>query len=90
MLMKGERARVGAASSDSVAVLPSLVALSILFLLLVGYWREHRRRAAQRGPQRSVRADKLDTTLNDFRDMREALRPLANARVASRREPQGR
>jgi hypothetical protein len=72
-------------------VLPSLVALSIVaFLLVVVYWRGRRRRASQQERQRSLKADKFDTTLGEFHDMREALRPLANLRVASRRDPQGR
>jgi len=75
---------------DSVAVLTSLAALAIAgVLLLVAYWRGRTTRVAQRERQRSSEAEKFDTTLGDFHDMREALRPLANVRIASRREPQG-
>jgi len=72
-------------------VLTSLAALATAgVLLLVRYWRGHIRRAAQRERQRSSsEGEKFDTTLGDFHDMREALRPLANARIASRREPPG-
>jgi hypothetical protein len=72
-------------------VLLSLVAFSIVaVLLLVVYWRRRARRASQQEGQRSLKADKFDTTLGEFHDMREALRPLANVRAASRRDPQGR
>jgi hypothetical protein len=72
-------------------VLPSLVALSIVaVLLVVVYWRGRHRRASQQERQRSPKADKFDTTLGEFHEMREALRPLANLRAASRRDPQGR
>jgi len=75
---------------DPVTVLTSLAALAIVsVLLLVVYWLGRIRRASQRERQRSSEAEKLDTTLGDFHDMREALRPLANVRIASRREPQG-
>ena len=37
------------------------------------------------GAAEALRGDRLDTTLGDFHDMREALRPLANVRIASRR-----
>ena len=75
---------------NSVAVLPGLAALAVAgVLLLVVYWRGRIRRAAQQERQDSSEAEKFDTTLGDFHDMREALRPLANVRIASRREPQG-
>jgi hypothetical protein len=75
---------------DSAAVLTSLAALATAgVLLLVVYWRGHVKRAAQRERQRSSDGEKFDTTLGDFHEMREALRPLANVRIASRREPQG-
>jgi len=73
---------------ESIAVLPSLAALAFAgVLLLVVYWRRLRR-AAQHERHKSSGAEEFDTTLGDFHDMREALRPLANGRVASRREPQ--
>ena len=73
---------------DSVAVLISLAALAIAgVLLLVFLWRDREKRAVQQKPQKSYEAEKMDTTLGDFRDMREALRPLAKVRIASRREP---
>ena len=75
---------------DSVVILTSFAALAIAgSLALVVYWRRCVRRAAQRERQKSSEPDKLDTTLGEFHDMREALRPLANMRIASRREPLG-
>jgi len=71
-------------------VLPSLAALALAgVLLLIFLWRDRKKRAAQQRLQKSSEAEKRDTTLGDFRDMREALRPLAKVRIASRREPQG-
>jgi hypothetical protein len=76
---------------SDLPVLPSFVALSIVAtLLFVVYWPRRHRTASPQERQSSAKAGKFDTTLGDFHDMREALRPLANMRVASRREPQGR
>ena len=75
---------------DSADVLPSLGALALAGVLLLAlYWSGRKKRAAQRERQKLSEADRLDTTLGDFHDMREALRPLANVRIASRREPHG-
>ena len=65
-------------------MLSSFVALAFAaVVLVVVFWRGRGRRTAQQERRR------FDTTLGDFHDMREALRPLAKARIASRREPQG-
>ena len=64
-----------------------LLALVIVALWLArGYFGAGR---AREGPARS-QAERFDTTLGEFHDMREALRPLEHTRAASRRVPQGR
>jgi hypothetical protein len=69
-------------------VLPSLIALSIVVLvLLVVYVRRRAKRASQEEAQPSLTPQKFDTTLGEFHDMREALRPLVHTRTASRRDP---
>jgi hypothetical protein len=70
-------------------VLPSLIALLTIgiLLLLVVYLRRRGKRASQEEAQRSLNPQKFDTTLGEFHDMREALRPLVHTRTASRRDP---
>ena len=70
------------------AVTDALIALFIVAVLLVvlHLWSRgrHSSQQASSGPSKP---DKLDTTLGEFRDMREALRPLEHERAASRRDP---
>jgi hypothetical protein len=68
----------------------SLTVLAIAGLLVaIVYWRRTRR-AAQNVLPKSSQAGKFDTTLGDFHDMREALRPLAKVQVSPRQESQGK
>jgi hypothetical protein len=72
-------------------VLSGLLALATAaVLLLVPYLRGRARRSAPAATEQSSTPGKLDTTLGDFHDMREALRPLEHKRAASRREPGSR
>jgi hypothetical protein len=72
-------------------MLAALIALSIVaILVLVVYLQGRARRSLQQEHQRSLKAEKFDTTLGEFHNMREALRPLVHTRTASRRDPQGR
>ena len=70
-------------------MLPSLIALStvVILLLVVVYLRRRSKRASQEEDRRSLKPEKFDTTLGEFHDMREALRPLVHTRTASRRDP---
>jgi len=69
-------------------VIPAFIALFVVaFLLLVLYLRDRGRRSAKHASPTQPKPDKLDTTLGEFRDMREALRPLEHRRAASRRDP---
>ena len=71
-------------------MLAALISLAVVvILLLILYVRDRGKRASPDEVQISLNPQKLDTTLGDFHDMREALRPLEHARVASRRNPNG-
>jgi len=72
-----------------LAVLAALISLAVVVILLVVlYVRDRGNRASSE--EVSLNAQKFDTTLGDFDDMREALRPLERARAASRHNPSGR
>ena len=73
------------------AVLAALISLAVVVILLVVlYVRDRGNRASSEEVQISLNAQKFDTILGDFHDMREALRPLERARAASRHNPSGR
>ena len=70
------------------AVLAALISLAVVVtLLVVLYVRDRGNRASSEEVQISLNAQKFGTTLGDFHDMREALRPLEHVRAASRRDP---
>ena len=69
-------------------VLAALISLAVVVVLLVVlYVRDRGNRAPSEEAQISLSAQKFDTTLGEFHDMREALRPLEHVRAASRRDP---
>jgi hypothetical protein len=69
-------------------VLAIFLVLSIAAIgLLAVFVRSRGKRSSRDGSQRQMKPDKFDTTLGEFRDMREALRPLEHTRAASRRDP---
>ena len=70
-----------------LAVLAALISLAVVVILLVLYVRDRGNRASSEEVQISLNPQKFDTTLGDFHDMREALRPLEHVRAASRRDP---
>jgi hypothetical protein len=83
------RATVAASAYSSPPVIPALIAsCAVAVLLVVLYLKGRSSRSSQHASARQTKAEKLDTTLGEFRDMREALRPLEHARTASRRDPQ--
>jgi hypothetical protein len=53
------------------------VILLVLALVAFAEWMYVRSRSSQRESERRPSAERFDTTLGEFRDMREALRPLA-------------
>ena len=71
-------------------MLAALISLAVVVILLwVLYVRNRGNRASSEEVQTSSNRQKFDTTLGDFHDMREALRPLEHVRAASRRDPNG-
>ena len=71
-------------------MLAAVIALAVLaILLLVFHLRGRNKRSSSQETQSSAGQAKFDTTLGEFRDMREALRPLEHTRAASRRDPNG-
>jgi hypothetical protein len=69
-------------------VIPAFIALLVVAaLLVVLFVRSRGRGPSQQASPTPSKPDKLDTTLGEFRDMREALRPLEHARAVSRRDP---
>jgi hypothetical protein len=69
------------------------LALALLALILVALWLARGRlggaRSTAEAGERPHSPERFDTTLGEFHDMREALRPLEHTRAASRRVPQG-
>jgi len=65
-----------------------LLALAIVAILFALYARARARRNAPERARDPSHPEKFDTTLGEFHDMREALRPLQHTRSASRRDPQ--
>ena len=66
----------------------ALIALFAVAVLLVALYLQGRgRRSSQQASSGQSKPDKLDTTLGEFREMPEALRPLEHERAASRRDP---
>ena len=69
-------------------MLAALISLAVVvLLLLVLYVHGRSKRASPDEVKISLNPQKFDTTLGEFHDMREALRPLEHARAASRRDP---
>jgi len=70
-----------------VATVTALAVLAVLLLFL--HFRGRSKGAASQETKSSAGPPKFDTTLGEFHDMREALRPLEHTRAASRRDPNG-
>jgi hypothetical protein len=67
--------------------------LVLLAVIIVALWLARGRlgssRSSTEGEASSHAPERFDTTLGEFHEMREALRPLEHTRAASRRVPQG-
>jgi len=68
-------------------IVAALIALVVLGALLTVHLRSRRKRPSQEEGADRFSPNKFETTLGDFHDMREALRPLQHARVATRSVP---
>lgn len=68
-------------------IVAALITLSVIGVLLFVYLRGRGERDRTEESADSSEPRKFDTTLGEFHDMREALRPLQHTRAASRRDP---
>ena len=75
------------AFSNTSALIVALFAVCIFAVLLIVYLRSRSKRDAQNESADRMSPNKFDTTLGEFHDMREALRPLQHTRAASRSLP---
>jgi len=71
----------------SLLIVASLVLVGVLVVLLVVHRQRRSKRDTQHESAGRTNPNKFDTTLGEFHDMREALRPLQHTRVASRSVP---
>ena len=65
----------------------ALITLCVIGVLFLVYLRGRSKRDSQEELADRANPNKFDTTLGEFHDMREALRPLQHTRAASRRVP---
>jgi hypothetical protein len=65
----------------------AFVAISVIAALLVVHLRGRGKRDSTEESAGPSNREKFDTTLGEFHDMREALRPLQHTRATSRRDP---
>jgi hypothetical protein len=68
-------------------IVAGLVALCLVAVLLIVHLRRRGRPDSKEDAADPSNPNKFDTTLGEFHDMRQALRPLQHTRVASRRPP---
>ena len=66
-------------------IIATLVSLCVIAILLILYFRTRGGRDKRQEPPSNQ--NKFDTTLGEFHDMREALRPSQHTRAASRTVP---
>lgn len=71
-------------------IVAALITLGVLGTLFTLHLRRRRKRDLQEEVADRSNPNKFDTTLGEFHDMREALRPLQHTRAASRRVPGSR
>ena len=64
-----------------------LIILCTIGVLSMMYLRRRSKRDSQKEMADRANPSKLETTVGEFHDMREALRPLQHTRAASRRVP---
>jgi hypothetical protein len=71
-------------------IVAAFVALCLVAVLFIVHLRGRGKRDSQKEDANPSNTNKFDTTLGEFHDMREALRPLQHTRAASRRVPANR
>ncbi len=68
-------------------MLAALAALCVFAVLVVVHLRSRAKRDTKKNAPDASSASKFETTLGEFHDMRQALRPLQHTRAASRKVP---
>ena len=68
-------------------IVAALIALCFVAVVLVLHFRGRSKLDSRNEAADRSNPNKFDTTLGEFHDMREALRPLQHTRAASRRVP---
>jgi hypothetical protein len=71
-------------------IVVALIILCVIAVLFIVLLRVRDKRDEQKEAADPSNRNKFDTTLGEFHDMREALRPLQHTRAASRRVPRNR
>jgi hypothetical protein len=71
-------------------IVAALITLCLVAVLFIVYLRGRGKRDSQKEAADPSNPNRFDTTLGEFHDMREALRPLQHTRTASRRVPADR
>jgi len=71
-------------------IVAALIALSLVAVLFIIHLRGRGRSDSQKEAADASNPNRIDTTLGEFHDMRQALRPLQHTRAASRRVPANR
>ncbi len=77
----------GSAHASVPVITALLLALSVVAVLFGIHIRARGKRDSSARTEDSSEPEKFETTLGEFHDMREALRPLQHTRIASRRDP---
>jgi uncharacterized protein YpmS len=72
---------------NCLVMLAALAALFVFAVLFVVHLRSRAKRDTKKNAPDASSASKFETTLGEFHDMREALRPLQHTRAASRKVP---
>jgi hypothetical protein len=70
---------------SSPVIVATLITLCVIAVLFIVHFHGRDRRDSRREAADPSNRNKFDTTLGEFHDMREALRPLQHTRAASRR-----
>jgi hypothetical protein len=68
-------------------IIATLIAICGIAVLFIVQLHGRGKRDSQNEAADPFEPKKFDTTLGEFHDMREALRPLQHTRAASRRDP---
>ena len=71
-------------------IVSALITLCVIAVLFIIHLRGRGKRDSQKEAADRSNPNRFDTTLGEFHDMREALRPLQHTRAASRRVPANR